>query len=180
MELFFEERDQAFPVLLRALKHADRDLKWEIMCVLGTLAKEEFAWPLYRMMVDPSEKDEVRHDAAIQLSVIGPLLKDPKPLADRLLEEIEISEQTLVVLGKDKPDFERKYPTAKKTLGRLADLEKCGVCGDPAGVIESLREKNKKGVTLFTMMFSDMPQDDFLATLQVFANEVMPAFRYRL
>jgi hypothetical protein len=59
----------------------------------------------------------------------------------------------------------------------LADIEKCGVFGDPAGVIDSLREKNKKGVILFTMMFSDMAQDDFLATLRVFANEVMPAFR---
>ena len=91
-------------------------------------------------------------------------------------EEIEISEQTLVVLGKDKQDFESKYPTSKKTLGRLADLEKCGVCGDPAGVIDSLREKNKKGVSLFTVMFSDMAQDDFLATLKVFADEVIPAF----
>ncbi len=85
VELFYEERDQAFPVLLRALKHADRDLKWEIMCVLGTFAKEEVAWPLYHMMIDSSEKAEVRHDAAIQLSVIGPFLKDPQPLADRLI-----------------------------------------------------------------------------------------------
>ena len=92
-------------------------------------------------------------------------------------EEIEISEQTLVVLGKDKQDFESKYPTAKKTLGRLADLEKCGVCGEPAGGIDSLRDKNRNGVCLFTMMCSDMAQDDFLATLKVFANEVMPAFR---
>ena len=92
-------------------------------------------------------------------------------------EEIEISEQTLVALGKDKQDFDSKYPRAKKTLGRLANLDKCGVCGDPDGVIEALKEKNKKGVTLFTMMFSDLAQDDFLATLKIFATEVMPAFR---
>ena len=59
----------------------------------------------------------------------------------------------------------------------MANLDKCGVCGDPDGVIRALQEKNKKGVTLFTMMFSDMAQDDFLATLKIFANEVMPAFR---
>lgn len=92
-------------------------------------------------------------------------------------DEIEISEQTLVVLGEDKQDFDSKYPRAKKTLGRLANLDKCGVCGDPDGVIHALQEKNKKGVTLFTLIFSDMAQDDFLATLKIFANEVMPAFR---
>jgi len=123
VELFFEERDQAFPVLLRALKHADRDLKWEIMCVLGTLAKEEVAWPLYQMMVDPSEKDEVRHDAAIQLSVIGPFLKDPKPLADRLLEEIEISDperrlHATVALG-----WRSNFPAAISLIERLYDSD---------------------------------------------------------
>jgi len=123
VELFFEERDQAFPVLLRALKHADRDLKWEIMCVLGTLAKEEFAWPLYQMMVDPSEKDEVRHDAAIQLSVIGPFLKDPKPLADRLLEEIEISDPKRRLHATFALGWRRNFPAAISLIERLYDSD---------------------------------------------------------
>lgn len=92
-------------------------------------------------------------------------------------DDIEISEQTLVVLGKDKADFDRKYPVAQKTLGRLAKLERCGACGDPAGVIDALKAKHDKGVTLFTMMFSDVAQDEFLATLELFAAEVMPAFQ---
>ncbi|NIO08978.1 MAG: hypothetical protein GTO40_13565 [Deltaproteobacteria bacterium] len=92
VDRFNQEWDQAFPLLLRALKHADRDLKWEIMCVLGTFAKEEVAWPLYDMMLNPEEKSEVRHDAAVQLSVIAPFLKDPKPLATRLLDELAKSD----------------------------------------------------------------------------------------
>ena len=59
------------------------------MLVLGSFAKEEVVWPLYDMMTDPSEIGEIRHDAAIQLSVIGALLKEPQPLIDKLLEEIE-------------------------------------------------------------------------------------------
>lgn len=89
---------------------------------------------------------------------------------------IEISEQTLVVLGQDRAAFEAKFPTAKKTLGRLANLDKCGACGDPAGVIQALQDKQKKGVTLFTLMLSDVAQDDFLGSLKLFAKEVMPAF----
>ena len=92
-------------------------------------------------------------------------------------DEITISEQVIGVLGKDKTDFERKYPLAKQTLGRLADLDKTSLRGDPAGFIEGVKEKNRKGVTLFTIVFSDMAQDDFLDTLKLFAREVIPAFR---
>ncbi len=123
VELFVEERDQAFPVLLRALKHADRDLKWEIMCVLGTLAKEEVAWPLYQMMVDPSEKDEVRHDAAIQLSVIGPLLKDPQSLADRLLKEVESSDAERRLHATFAIGWEGNFQAAISLIERLYDSD---------------------------------------------------------
>ena len=89
LDLFFEEGDRAVPLLLKAMKLADRDLKHQIMFILGTFAKEKVVWPLYDIMTDPSEAEEVRHDAAIQLSVIGPLLKDPRLLTERLLKEIE-------------------------------------------------------------------------------------------
>lgn len=88
VELFSAEADRAIPLLLKALKYADRDLKYSIMIVLGSFAKEEIVWPLYDMMTDPSESEEVRHDAAIHLSVIGPFLKDARPLTERLLKEI--------------------------------------------------------------------------------------------
>ncbi len=91
--------------------------------------------------------------------------------------EIEISEQIVAVLGKDQADFEKKWPMAKQTLGRLADLDRTALRGDPAGFIEGVKEKNRKGVSLFTMVFSDITQDDFLATLKLFAKEVMPAFQ---
>src|SRR5713101_6107362 len=64
-------------------------------------------------------------------------------------EDIEISEQVVVVLGKDEQDFQRKWPIAKQTLGRLADLEKSALRGTPAGVIEGIKEKKRKGVTFF-------------------------------
>src|SRR5947208_1100909 len=41
------------------------------------------------MMTDASETAEARHYAATQLSVIGPLLKNPQPLLDFLSKEIE-------------------------------------------------------------------------------------------
>jgi HEAT repeat protein len=92
VENFFDESDQAIPLLLKAMKLADRDFKREIMLLLGSFAKEAVVWPLFGLMTDGSESEEIRHDAAIQLSVIGPFLKNPQALADRLREEIESSD----------------------------------------------------------------------------------------
>ena len=89
VELFLEERDEAVPLLLKALKHADDELKHEIILLLGSFAKQEMAWPLYRIMIDPGESEEVRHSASIQLSVISTFLKEPQPLTDQLLEDIK-------------------------------------------------------------------------------------------
>ena len=92
MDTFFDESDRAIPLLLKAMKLADRDFKREIILLLGSFAKEAIVWPLYDLMTDSSESEEIRHDAAIQLSVIGPFLKTPQELANRLQEEIESSD----------------------------------------------------------------------------------------
>ena len=85
LELFSQGSDRAIPLLLKAIKYADKDLKSEIIILLGTFAKEEVAWPLYEILSDKSENEEIRNHAAIQLSVIGPFLKNSQPFVDRLL-----------------------------------------------------------------------------------------------
>lgn len=95
VELFFEEGDKAIPLLLKAMKYADKDLKREIIFLLGSFAKEKVAWPLYDLLCDKSEDEDVRNHAAIQLSVIGPFLKDPQALLDRLLKDLESSDPEL-------------------------------------------------------------------------------------
>jgi len=92
VESFLEESDQAIPLLLKAMKYADRDFRREIMFVLGSFAKEQIVWPLYDIMTDPSQDEEVRHDAAIQLSVVAPFLKERQTLFDRLAQEITNSD----------------------------------------------------------------------------------------
>jgi len=100
VETFFHESDRAISLLLKAMKLADRDLKREIMLLLGSFAKEAIVWPLFELMTDGSESEEIRHDAAIQLSVIGPLLKNSQPLVDHLLQEIGSTEAE----GQRRPD----------------------------------------------------------------------------
>jgi len=89
VELFLEEQDKSVPLLLKAFKDADDKLKHKIMFLLGNFAKQEAAWPLYQIMIDPDESEEIRHSASIQLSVISPFLKEPQPLIDQLLEDLK-------------------------------------------------------------------------------------------
>lgn len=89
MELFFQEKDRAIPVLLKALKYAHNKLKRKIILLLGGFAKQEVAWPLYQIMIDPQQDEEVRHFAAVQLSVTLPFLKERRPLIDKLLGSLK-------------------------------------------------------------------------------------------
>ena len=70
-------------------------MKREIIFLLGSFAKQEVAWPLYQMMVNPHESEESRREASIQISVISPFLKDPQPLIDRLLEDLKSADPEL-------------------------------------------------------------------------------------
>ena len=97
IELFLEERDKAVPLLLKALKYTDHQLKHEIILVLGNFAKQEVAWPLYQMIIDPGEDEEIRHLASIELSVISPFLQEPQPLIDHLLEDLKSPDPELRV-----------------------------------------------------------------------------------
>ncbi len=89
IELFLEEQDIAVPLLLKALKYADQELKHEIILLLGSWAKQEVAWPLYEILADPKENEDIRSSASIELSVVFSFLKEPQPLIDRLLEDLK-------------------------------------------------------------------------------------------
>jgi len=89
IELFLEEQDKAIPLLLKALKYADQELKHEIILLLGSWAKQEVAWPLYEILTDTKEDKDIRNSASIELSVIFPFLKEPQPLLERLLEDLK-------------------------------------------------------------------------------------------
>ena len=123
VESFLDDGDQAVSLLLRAMKYADRDLKREIMLVLGSFAKEAAVWPLYDMMIDSAENEDVRHDAAIQLSVIGPFLKDPQLLVDRLLKEIESSDAERRLHATFAIGWEGNFQAATSLIGRLYDTD---------------------------------------------------------
>jgi F420-dependent oxidoreductase-like protein len=91
----------------------------------------------------------------------------------RDINELKISEQTVCVIAKDKADLKEKLPKAKKRYGFFGDIERTGIVGTPDTCIEIIRKKAEKGVSKFTVFFSDFMDHD---TLHFFAKEVMPAF----
>lgn len=123
LEMFIGEADEAIPLLLKALKYADKDLKREIMLLLGSFAKEEVVWALYEILSDKSEDENIRNHAAIQLSVIAPFLKDPQPLMDRLLKDMESKDAELRLNATFAVGWEGNFQTAIPPIERLYDSD---------------------------------------------------------
>jgi len=89
-------------------------------------------------------------------------------------DDIEISEQCVVVLGRTAEDFREKWAFAKQTVGRVFDLDKTAFRGTPEEVAEQLRKRVAQGVTYFTFLLSDFHAPE---SLELFAEKVIPAVR---
>jgi alkanesulfonate monooxygenase SsuD/methylene tetrahydromethanopterin reductase-like flavin-dependent oxidoreductase (luciferase family) len=89
-------------------------------------------------------------------------------------DDIEVSEQCIVVLGKDEADLKQKLGFAKAMLGSVFDIDKTGLIGTPAQLIDRIEARAKQGVTFFTMLFGDLNAAE---TLELFAEQVAPVFR---
>lgn len=89
-------------------------------------------------------------------------------------DEIEVSEQTIMVLGRDEQDLQQKIAGAKAMLGKVFDIDQTALIGTPEQLIEAIQARSRQGVTFFTTLFGDLNQPD---TIELFAQKVMPAFR---
>ena len=87
----------------------------------------------------------------------------------RDFNSVEISEQLLVCIGRSSDEVEQKW----KLASRLKPFVYTGIKGTPAEIIDALRHRVEKGITMFTILFSDFAAPD---TIELFAREVMPAF----
>ncbi len=87
--------------------------------------------------------------------------------------EIEVSEQTLVVLGRSEQEVTTKTALAKQMLGPVFDIENTALKGTPEQLVDAIRKRHADGVTFFTMLFTDFNQPE---TLELFAERVAPAF----
>ena len=92
----------------------------------------------------------------------------------RDINDIEISQQTVCTIAESESDLDEKISKAQKRYGFFGDVEKFGIVGTPDQCIEKIRENLEKGITKYTMFFSDVMKPE---TLELFAKEVMPEFQ---
>ena len=88
-------------------------------------------------------------------------------------DNIKISQQTVCVLAKDEAELAEKLPKAQMRYGFFGDVEKLGIIVTPDQCIRKIEENEKKGITKYTIFFSDIMNH---ATLKFFAREVLSAF----
>ena len=89
-------------------------------------------------------------------------------------DEITISEQTAVIIGRDEKQVAEKLELAKLMIGGCGGIETMTVVGTPDQVTESLLAKTRGGVTDFTVLFGDFGEAD---SLELFSEQVVPALR---
>ncbi|MGH7893675.1 MAG: TIGR03560 family F420-dependent LLM class oxidoreductase [Candidatus Binatia bacterium] len=107
---------------------------------------------------------DIGHKLAVLRSHCADVGRDPAA--------ITVSEQVLVVLGKDEADFKQRWAMAKRFLGTFADLDRVAVRGVPDQVAAGLRSKIDGGVRVFTLMFGDLAP---VETIRLFGERVLPA-----
>lgn len=91
--------------------------------------------------------------------------------AGRDFGEIKVAQQTLLLLGKDEAEGKARLQAELEGM-HLADPETTGIWGHPQRVIDEIGKHAEKGVHIFN--FSGVTD---VADLELFAAEVMPAFR---
>ena len=108
---------------------------------------------------------ELEHKLAVLRAHCDAIGRDPATL--------EVSEQCVVVLGRNQKDLAGKLKFAKQALGAVFDVDKTALKGTPDQLIDAIRARSQQGVTFFTMLFGDFNQPE---TLELFAEKVAPAF----
>ncbi len=89
-------------------------------------------------------------------------------------QDIKISQQTVCVIAKNQHELKEKLPKAQQRYGFFGNVEKLGIVGTPDKCVEKIKKDIAKGITKYTIFFSDIMKEE---TLKLFAQEVIPEFR---
>jgi len=96
------------------------------------------------------------------------VLKEHCTAVGRDLKEINISEQLLVCIGANDAEVEDRWKIAQRL-----PFWRTAIKGTPSNVVEQLRDRVKRGIQFFTIIFGDLNSPQ---SIDLFAREVMPAF----
>ena len=92
----------------------------------------------------------------------------------RDIDDIAISQQTVCVIANNESELAEKLEKGQRRYGFFGDISEFGIVGTPDQCIEKILENEKKGITKYTIFFSDIMNHD---TLKLFAKEILPEFK---
>jgi len=95
-------------------------------------------------------------------------LKQHCDAVGRDIKSINISEQLEVCIGTNEAEIEEKWKIAQRL-----PFWRTAIKGTPPQVIDQLRDRQKRGIEFFTVIFGDLNSPQ---SIDLFAREVMPAF----
>ncbi len=128
---------------------------------------------LLRVVAEHADIWNCPNNAAPELERKLDVLKRHCDAIGRDPQTIEVSEQCVVVLGRDEQDLRHKLQFAKRTLGAVFDIDNTALRGTPEQLVDAIEARSRQGVTFFIMLFGDLNQPE---TLELFAQKVAPAF----
>jgi len=187
-----------FPSIAARLEQLGESL--EIIRRLTTQARTSFDGRHYRFCEAPFEPKPLQTPLPITLGGSGTRVmmrlvaryaqrwNCPMPAAPRLeehlraleehcrnegrsLNDIIISEQVAIVLGRNEAEVADKRALAESMIGGFVDLETMAICGTPPQVVAALKQKMQAGVRDFALLFGDLGLPD---SIELFASAVLP------
>ena len=90
------------------------------------------------------------------------------------VDEFENSYRETYEKHQNEDDLEEKLEKGQRRYGFFGDVAKLGIVGTPEQFIEKIKADVEKGISKYTIFFSDVMKKE---TLVLFANEVIPEFR---
>lgn len=91
-DLFFSDPQNGVTALLEALPHCRPPLVLKLLPLLGYAGKDRVLWPLYQLIIQPDQDEQVRISAAIQLGTAASLSRDPSTTIMLLMDHLDCSD----------------------------------------------------------------------------------------
>ena len=128
---------------------------------------------LLRAVAEVADEWNCPATSAVEFDKKYQALKEHCEDISRDISEIRVSQQTVCVLVENEKELAEKLEKGQRRYGFFGDVGKLGIVGTPEQCIEKINSNLKKGITKYTIFFSDVMKRE---TLELFAREVLPEF----
>jgi hypothetical protein len=94
-DLFFSDPQEGVTRLLDALPYCKPMLMLKLLPLLGYAGKDRVLLPLYRLIVEPEQDEQVRISAAVQLGTAGAQSRDPSTVTMLLMDNLDYPDSSI-------------------------------------------------------------------------------------